>query len=231
MNKLDTVDLPGLLATVHGDLAAAVAQPDRHGHSIQVSRIRVRMGRVRDGAQSDSPFLDTERYPAAAGGWLIDAMFVPGSGPGIGALAPDAPGFPSLGLSPDLAVSSLEGVGAVRGAILQRLGVTTLGALIEASTQESVALVDALGRKALRRLSALARLATAPPPVSLPAAMVEHSVDALLHQPKRLLAEWFSDRQAEMVVQWLTMLEIALDDALLKRTKLKRLLTEPPRQP
>ena len=76
------LNIDDVLLLIHGEIATAVNSAEIYGHSpgIKLSNIRVRMGQENshevDSADS-SISLNTQRFPPAQDGWLIDVSYNP----------------------------------------------------------------------------------------------------------------------------------------------------------
>jgi hypothetical protein len=220
-----TFDLQSLLWLIHSEISSAVYAVKSEPAPLEMQQVRVRMGQASDETSEDSSSvsLPSDRYPAAEQGWLVDVVYdatqnqLPSSN--LNSTENEVTPNEWLGVSGNVSVEFLEGVGQKRLALLEALGVKTLADLSEydvsaSSSQQSL----------VRRLRTLARLGLQLPPVAIPQELIVERVFDLIEKPGLLEASGLSREGQGFLMQWLLNLEICFDDTWLQSHTLKQII-------
>lgn len=219
-------DLQSLLWLIHTEIATAVNTVKSEQAPLEMKQVRVRMGQNSDEMtdEVDAVTLPTERYPAAAQGWLVDVLYDASQNQArtTKAVGIESGTIPNgwQGVSEKTPVVYLEGVGLKRERDLQQLEVFTLGDLLAVDVSK----LGAADQARYRRLQTLARMGLQLPPMALTQQLSSYTVLEFIEQPGLLENTELSSEAKSAFYQWLLQLEICFDDRWLRKTPLQQLI-------
>lgn len=223
-------DLQSIIWLINSEVRSAVAAIQLESGVMEIQQVRVRMGQDMQTATAEmegSISLAIDRYPLAERGWLVDVIYDPlaiEAHAGVSTKeyeqAEDSVPLSWRGVSSDISVRYLEGVGNQRHAILQKFGINSLAELAAFDKGGPTTAQKLM----IRRLKTLAKLALQAPPIALHPDLLKHSVMNLINQPNILSKVQLSKEAEAAVYQWLLTLEICFNDDWLKRTTLKKMI-------
>ncbi|MEA3404949.1 MAG: hypothetical protein U9R28_04315 [Pseudomonadota bacterium] len=219
-------DLQSLLWLIHTEIATAVNTVKSEQAPLEMKQVRVRMGQNSDEMtdEVDAVTLPTERYPAAAQGWLVDVLYDASQNQArtTKAVGIESGTIPNgwQGVSEKTPVVYLEGVGLKRERDLQQLEVFTLGDLLAVDVSK----LGAADQARYRRLQTLACMGLQLPPMALTQQLSSYTVLEFIEQPGLLENTELSSEAKSAFYQWLLQLEICFDDRWLRKTPLQQLI-------
>ncbi len=201
--------------------------------SVQVHTVRIRFGQAPDEEGGSS--LLVERYPFLENGWEVE-MEMDGKVQAQLAgqpLLPVEPGRPLLSVFGAMPLVSLKGIDSEWAKFFDSLGVATIAALAGVSQEtlslavqrkRSVKLWEYVGKARMLELCIPALPATSLDGKSIYALQQMAPAEIVAGLGKKSL----STREAEMLMELLAILAVAIDSRVLKRVTLRQILLVPP---
>lgn len=221
------LNIDDVLLLIHGEIASAVTSADIYGNSpgIKLSHVRVRMGQKpsspESGSDSDTESnisLNTERFPQAKEGWLIDVSYSPSEQENSRFKSVDGDILPSQ-ISSFFAQSSvtiISGIGHHYQKALAQLNINTIQQLAEINPKNTILIDSELTHSQVRSFQSLAHLVMSIPEASIPQQLLNLSFGKLLDLMwKRKQSPEVSGISAsilEPLSRWLQQLELCLDN-------------------
>ena len=224
-----------ILLLIHGEITTAVTSAEVYGASpgIKLSNVRVRMGQSTQGQEDRSISLDTERFPPAEQGWLIDVIYSPTDNTNQAPITDNNQILPSQ-LSKFLALSSVEklsGVGKHYQGLLNHINIQSIQDLAELQSGITALEEIAITPSQLRRFQSLAHLALSVPATSIPADFATITLadflELLWSKAHDTRLSSLSGEAKGQVLRWLQQLELCLDNDFFNQITLQKMLKEP----
>jgi hypothetical protein len=223
-------DLQSIIWLINSEIRSAVTAIQFESGVMEIQQVRVRMGQDMQTATAEvegSISLSIDRYPLAERGWLVDVAYDPSA---IGEhtivskkeyeQTEDSAPVSWRGVSPDISVRYLEGVGSQRHTMLKKFGLNSLAELVAFDKSGPTGAQKLM----IRRFKTLANLALQAPPIALHSDLLKHNVMDLINQPNILSKAQLSKEGEAAIYQWLLTLEICFNDNWLRRTPLNKMI-------
>lgn len=218
-------DLQSLIWLIHSEIASAVNAVKSESNELQIQEVRVRMGQDSEqGVEADKGVisLSVDRYPVAELGWMIDVVYDASKVRSTIGDAEKARVIPKdwRGVSSNISVRNLQGVGAKYEAMLQKFGINSLRTLAEFNINSQIG----VNKSIIRRLQTLTDLALQLPPIALTSNILKYNVIYLIDHTEILSTLNLSEEGEAAIYQWLLTLEICFNNDWLRRTPLNKMI-------
>ncbi|GAA0206205.1 hypothetical protein GCM10009123_12100 [Kangiella japonica] len=224
-----------IVLLIHGEIATAVTSAEVYGSSpgIKLSNVRVRMGQSAQTNEDNKITLNTERFPPAEKGWLIDVSYSPTDTTSLDSITDKNHILPSY-VSQFLATTSvdkLSGIGKKYKQALSHFNIKTIQDLAELLGSTVIAEKMSITHSQLRRFQSLAHQALSVPTASIPNNLISIKLGSLLEllwfnsSDTRLSA--LTSQAKSQLLRWLQQLELCLDNDFFNHLSLKDMLKEP----
>lgn len=218
-------DLQSLIWLIHSEIASAVNAVKSESNELAIQEVRVRMGQdseQKDQADEGVISLSVDRYPAAEQGWMIDVIYDASKVLSTIGGAAKAKVIPKdwRGVSSEISVRHLEGVGVKYEAMLKKHDIDSLRALAEFNINSQKGATKSI----IRRLQSLTDLALQLPPIALTSKMLQYNVIYLIDHTEILSTFDLSEEGEVAIYQWLLTLEICFNNDWLRHTPLNKMI-------
>lgn len=232
--SMANLNIDDILLLIHGEIATAVTSAEVYGSSpgIKLSNVRVRMGQEQskqDGSENTIS-LDTERFPPAKDGWLIDVSYSP-SEHNTSASMPKQPEVLPSELSRFLAstpVHYLSGIGYRYQNVLNQINIRTIQELASLEPSNFIFQELEITQSQLRRFQSLAHLALSIPAVGIPTTLIDIEFSELLdlcwRKATNQRLKSLSGNSINHLSRWLQQLELCLDNEFFNPLTFRQML-------
>jgi len=231
------LNIDDVLLLIHGEIATAVNSAEIYGHSpgIKLSNIRVRMGQEssQEVDSSDSSIsLNTQRFPPAQDGWLIDVSYNPSEQEAQEQKVIQDEILPSHVSSffAKASVDNISSVGPKYRQYLTKLNIKTIQDLAEFEPDDLYVEHPSLSNSQLRGFQSLARLALSIPEASIPESLLTINfgqlVDMIWKKANDSRLSNIPQQTLDRISRWLQQLEVCLDNNYFNDLTLKTVIAQ-----
>lgn len=229
------LNIDEVLLLIHGEIATAVASVGVYGNNpgIELSNIRVRMGQntsTTPGGENSDISLNTERFPPAKDGWLIDVNYTPSEQQTSSSESQTDTILPSQ-LSQYFAktpISKISGIGQRYEKSLNALNIKTIQHLSEFKAKSTNLNNLQMTHSQLRSLQSMAHLALSIPTTNIPRNLADipfkSLVDLTWKSTSDSILKSISQESQNQIARWLQQLELCLDNDFFNSLDFNQLL-------